>query len=98
MEKESLDVGRSPIKLGIKKPRLGTFNTANSKMIHFLNTFRKVYAVPRVQGCICSNCKDMKKYGGPGRRKRGCVTRNCLSNSAYTKPTNVRRKMFLMCK
>ncbi len=35
------------------------------------------------QGCRakncgeCPNCKDTKKYGGPGKKKKACVTRNC---------------------
>nr|XP_006819064.1 PREDICTED: LOW QUALITY PROTEIN: lysine-specific demethylase 2A-like [Saccoglossus kowalevskii] len=27
----------------------------------------------------CSFCKDMKKYGGPGRMKQSCLQRQCLS-------------------
>ena len=26
----------------------------------------------------CSNCKDMKKYGGPGTKKQCCIKRRCL--------------------
>lgn len=26
----------------------------------------------------CSFCKDMKKYGGPGRAKQSCISRQCL--------------------
>ena len=34
-------------------------------------------------GCIkddcgtCEYCKDMKKFGGPGRKKQACAERNC---------------------
>ena len=27
----------------------------------------------------CGNCGDMKKYGGPGKRKKACVKRACLA-------------------
>lgn len=26
---------------------------------------------------VCSNCCDMKKFGGPGRKKQRCVKRKC---------------------
>ena len=25
----------------------------------------------------CEFCKDMKKFGGPGRKKQACLDRNC---------------------
>ena len=27
---------------------------------------------------LCSFCKDMKKYGGPGRMKQSCISRQCI--------------------
>ena len=27
---------------------------------------------------VCSSCKDMKKFGGPGRKKKACIKRKCL--------------------
>ena len=29
----------------------------------------------------CNFCKDMKKYGGPGRAKQSCISRQCLAVS-----------------
>ena len=29
----------------------------------------------------CINCKDMKRYGGSGKKKKACVMRNCLAKS-----------------
>ena len=35
-------------------------------------------------GCVamdcgsCINCKDMKKFGGPGRKKKCCTQRKCV--------------------
>lgn len=26
----------------------------------------------------CVFCKDKKKFGGPGKKKKGCVTRKCV--------------------
>lgn len=27
----------------------------------------------------CNFCKDMRKYGGPGRAKQSCISRQCLA-------------------
>ena len=27
---------------------------------------------------VCPNCKNMKRYGGPGKKKKGCIKRACL--------------------
>lgn len=35
------------------------------------------------EGCLlddcgeCTNCNDMKKFGGPGRKKQRCIKRKC---------------------
>ena len=30
------------------------------------------------QDCgVCLNCRDMKKFGGPGRKKKKCIMRGC---------------------
>lgn len=26
--------------------------------------------------CVC--CKDMKKFGGPGKKKKGCLKKKCV--------------------
>ena len=45
------------------------------------------------QDCgACSNCKDMKRFGGPGTKKKACIRRSCQSHIAtgmYTKATRV---------
>lgn len=39
------------------------------------------------EGCIrpdcgtCLNCKDKKKFGGPGRKKQACKTKTCVKMS-----------------
>ena len=39
----------------------------------------------RCEGCLksdcgtCSNCKDMKKFGGTGSKKKGCLHRICAA-------------------
>ena len=30
---------------------------------------------------VCINCKDMKRYGGPGKKKKACMKRNCLAGN-----------------
>ena len=32
----------------------------------------------------CNFCKDMKKFGGPGRMKQSCISRQCLAVSLFT--------------
>ena len=38
------------------------------------------------QGCLrsdcgdCTNCKDKKKFGGPGKKKKACIKRLCSRN------------------
>jgi len=32
---------------------------------------------------LCSFCKDMKKYGGPGRMKQSCISRQCIRVSIH---------------
>jgi len=36
----------------------------------------------------CTHCKDMKKYGGPGKRKKSCIHHWCIKLSC-TKGINV---------
>lgn len=44
----------------------------------------------KCEGClakdcsVCAHCKDKKKYGGPGIKKRACVKRTCLSSKGIT--------------
>ena len=33
----------------------------------------------------CQNCKDMVKFGGPGRKKQKCALRVCLSQQSDSK-------------
>ena len=39
----------------------------------------------------CNFCKDMKKYGGPGRMKQSCISRQCLAVGIprYSKKWNI---------
>ena len=36
------------------------------------------------EGCLrtdcgtCIYCKDMKRFGGPGKKKKGCIKRICV--------------------
>lgn len=27
---------------------------------------------------VCVYCKDKKKFGGPGKKKKGCIRRTCV--------------------
>ena len=38
----------------------------------------------------CTNCKDMVKFGGPGRKKQKCALRVCLLQQSDSKGIHVR--------
>ena len=40
--------------------------------------------------CVC--CKDMKKFGGTGKKKKGCLKRKCVG----TTQKNVRHLSLLL--
>ena len=48
-----------------------------------LPTNKRKAKCKKCPGCIkddcgtCEYCKDMKKFGGPGRKKQACAERNC---------------------
>ena len=38
-----------------------------------------------VKDCgTCKNCRDMKKFGGKGRKKQKCLRRQCLLKKVCT--------------
>ena len=45
------------------------------------------------QNCgACTNCKDMKRFGGPGTKKKACIRRCCWSDTAtgmYSRATRL---------
>lgn len=43
---------------------------------------RKCKACVQGECGVCHYCRDMKKFGGPGRMKQSCVLRQCLAVSA----------------
>lgn len=43
---------------------------------------RKCEACLRTECGECHFCKDMKKFGGPGRMKQSCIMRQCIAVSA----------------
>ncbi|TRY94010.1 hypothetical protein DNTS_032824 [Danionella cerebrum] len=45
---------------------------------------RKCVACTRKECGDCHFCKDMKKFGGPGRMKQSCILRQCIAVSLAT--------------
>lgn len=38
----------------------------------------------QMQDCgKCSHCRDMIKFGGPGRKKQACILRKCTNKGNY---------------
>ncbi|XP_071986275.1 lysine-specific demethylase 2A isoform X2 [Engystomops pustulosus] len=46
---------------------------------------RKCQACLQRECGTCHYCKDMKKFGGPGRMKQSCMQRQCLALSIYSR-------------
>ncbi|TWW70518.1 F-box/LRR-repeat protein 19 F-box and leucine-rich repeat protein 19 [Takifugu flavidus] len=42
---------------------------------------RRCQACMRTECGECHFCKDMKKFGGPGRMKQSCLLRQCTANT-----------------
>ena len=42
----------------------------------------------------CSHCKDMKKYGGPGIKKKRCIHRQCERSCVPTSKGTVQKSLF----
>lgn len=47
---------------------------------------RKCEACLRTECGECHFCKDMKKFGGPGRMKQSCIMRQCIAVSGRRVP------------
>ena len=45
---------------------------------------RRCQACKRTECGECHFCKDMKKFGGPGRMKQSCLLRQCTAVSSRT--------------
>lgn len=50
---------------------------------------RKCEACLRTECGECHFCKDMKKFGGPGRMKQSCIMRQCIAVSAAGAPRDL---------
>jgi len=51
---------------------------------------RKCKACMQGECGMCHYCRDMKKFGGPGRMKQSCVLRQCLAVSLRSDPIHQR--------
>lgn len=51
---------------------------------------RKCKACMQGECGMCHYCRDMKKFGGPGRMKQSCVLRQCLAVSLWYNPIHQR--------
>lgn len=49
---------------------------------------RKCEACLRTECGECHFCKDMKKFGGPGRMKQSCIMRQCIAVSGGAAPSS----------
>ena len=45
----------------------------------------------QMQDCgKCLHCRDMTKFGGPGRKKQACVLRKCSNKSTMVQSTQIK--------
>lgn len=70
------------------KPKMGTSsavklpsNRSSSGARRRRTRCRKCEACLRTECGECHFCKDMKKFGGPGRMKQSCIMRQCIAVS-----------------
>ena len=70
------------------KPKVGTSaaiklpsNRSSSGARRRRTRCRKCEACVRTECGECHFCKDMKKFGGPGRMKQSCIMRQCIAVS-----------------
>uniref|UniRef100_A0A1A8UTU6 Lysine (K)-specific demethylase 2B n=1 Tax=Nothobranchius furzeri TaxID=105023 RepID=A0A1A8UTU6_NOTFU len=68
------------------KPKMGTSSTvklpsnrSSSGARRRRTRCRKCEACLRTECGECHFCKDMKKFGGPGRMKQSCIMRQCIA-------------------
>ncbi|AWP06756.1 putative lysine-specific demethylase 2B-like [Scophthalmus maximus] len=68
------------------KPKMGTSsavklpsNRSSSGARRRRTRCRKCEACQRTECGECHFCKDMKKFGGPGRMKQSCIMRQCIA-------------------
>lgn len=81
---ENLKINSRPEATGMENKRTLLKQTS----LHLLGTRKRKCG--KCDGCVmetcgmCNNCKDMRKYGGPGKKKKGCSRKTCtgvISNS-----------------
>nr|XP_061800550.1 lysine-specific demethylase 2B-like [Nerophis lumbriciformis] len=61
------------------KPTSGRGGTSTSGARRRRTRCRKCEACLRSECGECHFCKDMKKFGGPGRMKQSCIMRQCIA-------------------
>ena len=83
-------------KLSSKSLQLSTVESKNLinwivNYYYMLTCLKEGGRCMKCEGCsakdcgVCITCKDMKKYGGPGKKKKECVKRVCLTSNGIIK-------------
>uniref|UniRef100_UPI00398E330B lysine (K)-specific demethylase 2Bb isoform X1 n=2 Tax=Pristiophorus japonicus TaxID=55135 RepID=UPI00398E330B len=72
-------VGRPKGKLGTSAAVKLAANRATAGARRRRTRCRKCEACLRTECGECHFCKDMKKFGGPGRMKQSCIMRQCIA-------------------
>uniref|UniRef100_A0A2C9KCL6 [histone H3]-dimethyl-L-lysine(36) demethylase n=1 Tax=Biomphalaria glabrata TaxID=6526 RepID=A0A2C9KCL6_BIOGL len=80
---ESAKKKQQKLKLGYKtfkttKTAKGT-SSSSSSIRRRRTRCKKCEACTRTECGECTFCKDMKKFGGPGRMKQTCISRQCMA-------------------
>lgn len=74
-------VGRPKGKLGAASAVKLAANRSTAGARRRRTRCRKCEACLRTECGECHFCKDMKKFGGPGRMKQSCIMRQCIAVS-----------------
>lgn len=74
-------IGRPKVKLGPASAVKLAANRTTAGARRRRTRCRKCEACLRTECGECHFCKDMKKFGGPGRMKQSCIMRQCIAVS-----------------
>ncbi|BFZ04644.1 hypothetical protein BsWGS_07683 [Bradybaena similaris] len=76
---ESTKKKTQKLKHGYKSSKTIKGSVASSSVRKRRTRCKKCEACTRTECGECTYCRDMKKFGGPGRMKQTCVSRQCMA-------------------
>lgn len=90
-------VGRPKGKLGAASAVKLAANRSTAGARRRRTRCRKCEACLRTECGECHFCKDMKKFGGPGRMKQSCIMRQCIAVSVPGPAARLQSPLLSLC-